>query len=219
MRTLVSALAVAITIHNVSAADTAGPERWAGEIAAFEAADRESPPTPGGVVFVGSSSIRLWKTLAEDFPGARPINRGFGGSHIADCVHYFDRLVGVHQPRLVVFYCGSNDLAAGKKPEDVAADFRAFCARLHAAAPEARLIVTSIKLTPARWHLREPIAFANALLAAHCAGDPRRTFLDLNPFVLTPDGTPREDLYVADRLHLNAAGYAVWREHLRPLVR
>jgi lysophospholipase L1-like esterase len=212
--------AVAVTTAVwMSGTAAGGPEQWAAEIAAFERADQASAPTPGGVVFVGSSSIRLWTNLAEDFPEARPVNRGFGGSQIADCVHYFDRLVGVHRPRLVVFYCGSNDLAAGKTPEEVAADFRAFCGRLHAAVPEARLIVNSIKLTPARWHLRERIAFANALLAAHCAADPRRVFLDLNPAVLTPEGAPREELYQPDRLHLNAAGYAVWRERLRPLVK
>lgn len=195
------------------------PTRWEKDIAAFEAADRESPPRPGGVVFVGSSSVRLWKTLAEDFPGVSVVNRGFGGSCVPDCTHYFDRLVGVHRPRLVVFYCGGNDLANGRTPEEVAADVREFCARLHTALPDAKLIVNSIKITPSRWQLREPIAFANALLAAHCAGDPRRTFVDLTSAVLTPDGAPREELYVEDRLHLNAAGYAVWRERLALLVK
>jgi lysophospholipase L1-like esterase len=155
-------------VHTAPLASEQSPQqRWEKEIAALEAADREKPPQPGGVVFVGSSSIRLWKTLAEE----------------------------------------------------VAADFRSFCARLHSALPEARLIVTSIKLTPARWRLRESIAFANALLAAHCAGDSRRAFVDINPVMLTPDGHPREDLYVEDRLHLNAAGYRLWRDRLAPLLK
>jgi lysophospholipase L1-like esterase len=212
-------LVLTLLTLSARAANPALPERFEKDIAAFDAADREKPPRPGGVVFVGSSSIRLWKTLDADFPGVPVVNRGFGGSHTSDCVHFFDRLVLPHRPRLVVFYCGGNDIAAGKTPEQVAADLRAFTARLHSALPDARLVVNSIKITPSRWALREHTAFANTLLAAHCAGDPRRTFLDLNSAVLTPDGQPREDLYVADRLHLNAAGYAVWRERLAPLVK
>jgi lysophospholipase L1-like esterase len=219
MKLQFAALLFAWIAAAAEAPEAHSPARWQKDITAFEAADRESPPRPGGVVFVGSSSIRLWKTLAEDFPGVPVVNRGFGGSRVADCTHYFDRLVGVHRPRLVVFYCGGNDLADGRTPEEVAADFRQFCARLHAALPDAKLVVNSIKITPSRWKLREPIAFANTLLAAHCAGDPRRTFVDLTPAVLAPDGTPREELYVEDRLHLNAAGYAAWRERLVPLVK
>jgi len=217
-RVLLTSLTLALFSIGAQSAEPLLPQRWEKDIAAFEAADREAAPTPGGVVFVGSSSIRLWKTLVADFPGIPTVNRGFGGSQTSDCVFFFDRLVLPHRPRLVVYYCGGNDLAAGKKPEEVAADFQAFTTRLHAALPDARLVVNSIKLTPARWHLREPTAFANTLLAAHCAGDPRRTFLDLNPVVLTPEGRPREDLYVSDRLHLNAAGYAVWRERLAPVL-
>jgi lysophospholipase L1-like esterase len=219
MKPRLTLLVLSLLALTIQAAEPPSPERWEKDIAAFEAQDREKPPQPGGVLFVGSSSIRLWKTLDADFPGIPTVNRGFGGSQISDCVFFFDRLVLPHRPKLVVFYCGGNDLAAGKKPEAVAADFRAFTAKLHAALPDARLIVNSIKITPSRWHLREPTAFANVLLAAHCAGDPRRTFLDLNPAVLTPDGQPREDLYVNDRLHLNAAGYAVWRERLAPRLR
>ena len=195
------------------------PHRFDKEIAAFDEADRVSPPQPGGIVFVGSSSIRMWKTLATDFPGVAPINRGFGGSQTPDCVFYFESLVGRLKPRLVVYYCGGNDLAAGRKPEEVAADFRAFCAKLHTALPETRLIVCSIKLTPSRWNIREQTAFANTLLAAHCAGDPRRMFVDINSLVISPDGQPRSELYLEDRLHLNSSGYALWRSRLLPLVK
>lgn len=215
---LLLALLTVFTARLAEAEDRFSPLRWEKDIAAFAKADQESPTAPGGVVFVGSSSIRLWKTLATDFPAARPLNRGFGGSHISDCVYHFDRLVGVHRPRLVVLYCGGNDVAAGKTPEQVAADFREFCTRLHAALPDTRLVVNSIKITPSRWHLREPVAFANALIATHCAADPRRTFLDLTPVMLTPHGLPRDELYVDDCLHLNARGYEVWRAQLAPLV-
>ncbi len=193
-------------------------DRWAPAMAAFTEADRVNPPPPGGVLFIGSSSIRLWSTLAEDFPGVRTVNRGFGGSEIADSVRHFDRLVLPHRPRLVVFYAGSNDIHSGRTAEDTAADFREFCARLHAALPETRIIYGSIVLAPARWEKRAEFALANTYLAAFCAADPRRKFVDLNSAMLASDGSPQPELFVADRLHLAPAGYALWRRVFAPLL-
>src|SRR5437867_2700351 len=93
--------------------------KWEKEIAAFEQADREHPPEKGGIVFVGSSSIRKWTTLAADFPRHRVLNRGFGGSELADSVYFADRIVLPYEPRLVVLYAGGNDINAGKTPEQV----------------------------------------------------------------------------------------------------
>ncbi len=196
----------------------AAAEKWARDMAAFAEADRVSPPEPGGVLFIGSSSIRLWSTLAEDFPGVRTVNRGFGGSEIADSVRHFDRLVRPHRPRLVVFYAGSNDIHSGRTAEATAADFRGFCARLHGALPETRVIYCSIVLVPARWEKRAEYALANTLIAAFCAADPRRQFLDLNTTMLTPEGAARPELFLADRLHLSLAGYAIWRQMLAPYL-
>ncbi|MBL9189895.1 MAG: hypothetical protein JNK23_20615 [Opitutaceae bacterium] len=192
------------------------PNRFKEAISAFEAEDAKTPPAPGGVLFTGSSSIRRWTTLAEDFPGVRTINRGFGGSYLSDCVHYFDRIVPAHRPRLVVLFAGTNDLNGGRTPEEVAGSFRAFCNKLHTALPEAKILYISIGLAPSRWKIADKMALTNALIAAHCAADPRRKFVDLNPHTLSGDGEPRPELYVADRLHLNAAGYAIWRKHLAP---
>lgn len=184
----------------------------------FAAEDSQSPAPDGCVLFVGSSSIRLWETLATDFPGVPVLNRGFGGSHIADSIVHFDRLVAPHNPRLVVFYAGTNDVASGKPPEDVAADFREFCSIVHAAKPESRILFISLQFAPSRWSLRERMALTNAYVAAFCAADPRRTFVDSNSVTMTAEGQPRPELYVDDQLHMNPAGYAVWADLLRPLV-
>ena len=192
------------------------PDRFKDAIAAFEAEDAKTPPVPGGVLFTGSSSIRRWTTLAADFPGVRTINRGFGGSYLSDCVQFFDRIVPAHRPRLVVLFAGSNDLNGGRTPEEVAGAFRAFCNKLHTALPDAKILYISIGLAPSRWAIADKMAFTNALIAAHCAADPRRKFVDLNPHTLSGEGEPRPELYVADRLHLNADGYAIWRRHLAP---
>jgi lysophospholipase L1-like esterase len=172
------------------------------------------------VVFVGSSSIRFWTTLAEDFPGIPTINRGFGGSQLADSVFYLDRIVIPYRPRLVVLFAGTNDLWAGKSPEAVAADFTAFRAKLHAALPETRLICLSITLAPSRARIHEQMRTANRLIAADCGSDPRCTFVDVNPPMLGAGGTtPRPELFREDQLHLLPAGYAIWTKVLAPYLK
>src|SRR5215204_2122828 len=108
------------------AAAHAETNRWDADIAAFEAKDRTNPPPKDAIVFIGSSSIRLWKTLEQDFPEHKVINRGFGGSETADSVHFADRIVLPYRPKLVVMYAGGNDINAGKTPEQVAGNFKAF---------------------------------------------------------------------------------------------
>jgi lysophospholipase L1-like esterase len=197
---------------------TAKPEQWAAEIDALTAGDAAHPPAPGGIVFVGSSSIRLWKTLATDFPGLNPINRGFGGSELADSVHYLDRLVLPHRPRLVVLFAGTNDLWNGKSPEQVAADFRAFRTKLHAALPDTKLVFLSINPAPSRARVHDRMNEANALIEADCATDRRCQFVDVATPMLDASGGTRPELFVDDQLHLNADGYAIWRRVLAPYL-
>ena len=123
--TLVAGVSL-VTVVFLPAADRSGSARWERTIRAFEAADRQSPPRSGAVLFVGSSSIRLWKTLPQDLPQYRVINRGFGGSQIADCTYFADRIVIPYKPSAIILHAGSNDLVAGKSPERVCADFKAF---------------------------------------------------------------------------------------------
>ncbi len=189
---------------------------WSEVMAGFAQADAAQSSSPGTVLFVGSSSIRLWNTLAADFPEVPVLNRGFGGSQIADILVNFDRLVAPHHPRLIVFYAGTNDLAAGKSPEEVAADFRGFCEKVHASRPDTRILFVSIQLSPARWQLREKFALTNTYIAAFCATDPRRVFVETNAAMLAPDGSARLEFFAEDRLHLSSEGYAVWRRLLTP---
>jgi lysophospholipase L1-like esterase len=188
----------------------AAPEKWAADIDKFTAADATHPPAPNAVVFIGSSSIRLWSTLAEDFPGMTVINRGFGGSELADSVFYADRIVIPYQPRLVVVYAGENDINAGKSPETVLADFRAFRAKVHAALPATKIIYLSCKESPSRAKVRAQVQAANRLIAADCATDPRCTFVDVATPLLDAAGGYRPGLFREDQLHLNPAGYAIW---------
>ncbi len=194
----------------------AAPDAWLKEIDALTANDAAQPPAKDGVVFVGSSSIRLWTTLAEDFPGVPVINRGFGGSELADSVFYLDRVVLPYQPRLVVVFAGSNDLKNGKTPETIAADFKAFRTKLHAALPQAKLLYISITLAPSRANIHDAMRTANKLIASDCATTPRCTFMDINAPMAGDKPAPGPELFVEDQLHLNPAGYAIWTKVLAP---
>ena len=212
------ALAICGLVTWAAPAVEAQPDRWEKEIAAFERADEAGAPAPGGIVFVGSSSIRLWD-LARWFPGLPVTNRGFGGSEIADAVRHADRLVIRHAPRVVVFYAGDNDLANGKSPEAVAADYRAFVAKVHGALPEARLAFIGIKPSVQRWALIERVREANRLVRAFAAGDDRLGFVDVDGPMLGWDERPRPELLVADGLHLSDEGYALWTVLVTPFLR
>jgi lysophospholipase L1-like esterase len=194
----------------------AAPEKWAAAIDKFTQADAVNPPPRGAVVFVGSSSIVKWSTLAKDFPDVKAINRGFGGSELADSVFFADRIVTPYKPRVVVLYAGDNDLNAGKSPETVFADFKAFVAKVHTSVPEARIVFIAIKPSPSRWNIRDKGERANALIAAECARNPRLRFVDIWKPMLDANGEPRRELFVADMLHLNEAGYTVWTPLVAP---
>ncbi|MGL4511839.1 MAG: GDSL-type esterase/lipase family protein [Lacipirellulaceae bacterium] len=197
----------------------AAKPRFAAELREFERADLRSPPAPGGVVFVGSSSIRLWD-LPRSFPDvAGPVrNRGFGGSHLSDSVENIDLLVLRHKPRCVVLYAGDNDLAEGKSPERVAADFDRFATLVQAALPSTRILYVSIKPSLQRWELASQQREANRRIRARCDADPRLRYVDVWPAMLGPDGRPRSELLVEDGLHLSDEGYRLWTELVGPAL-
>ena len=195
------------------------PTRFEAEIRAFEAADRATPPPPGGVVFIGSSSIRAWTNVAADFPGVPVLNRGFGGSTLADVVYYMDRILLPYRPRLVVLYAGDNDLAAGRSPARVVADYRAFVARLRAALPAARVVFVSIKPSPSRRTFIARARETNRRIRAIIARDTLQTYVDVFTPMLDRSGEPRPELFEADSLHMTRAGYLLWRARLAPVVR
>ena len=210
------AVLLALALLGLSA--SAAPDHWKADIDQLTSDDAVHPPATGGIVFVGSSSIRFWTTLAADFPGLPVINRGFGGSELADSVFYEDRLVLAYHPRTVVLFAGTNDLWAGKTPEAVFADFQAFHAKLRAALPETKLIYLAITLSPSRTRIHDAMHTANRLIAAECAKDPRCTFVDINPPMAGPNGLPAPELFRDDQLHLKPAGYAIWTKVLTPYL-
>lgn len=191
--------------------------RWQSSMDAFAAADQARAPAPGGVLFVGSSTIRLWIDLRQDFRQLPVvINRGFGGSTMADCNALVSRLVLQYRPRQVIVYAGDNDLAEGRSPQEVLESFRAFVATVRAELPGTRISYVSIKPSPLRAALLPQIREANALLAQYLHGVPDSDYIDIFTPMLAADGQPRAELYGPDRLHMNAAGYELWQAAIAP---
>lgn len=187
------------------------------EIRAFVQQDEREFPSPGGVLFVGSSSIKLWSNAQEEFPFANIIRRGFGGSTIADSTLYADYIVLPYQPRLIVMYAGDNDIAFGKSPEAVCNDFRDFVQKVHATLPETMIAFASIKFSLSRWHLRKRIERANDLIWGFCLGAPNIHFIDMTDVMLDENVEPRPELFT-DGLHPNRKGYREWAKVLAPAI-
>lgn len=200
------------------AAEPPSPSQWEPEIHKFQESDRQNPPRRGGVVFVGSSSIRLWTTLAADFPGVNVLNRGFGGSALADSTHFAGRIIVPYRPRLIVLYAGDNDLANGRSPRRVLMDFAAFVKRVRKDLPKAKIAFVSIKPSPARKALMAMAKSTNRLIQDYTRHKEDLLYIDIVTPMLTPDGQPRAELFVEDGLHLNAAGYALWKQVIAPYL-
>ncbi|MEO5802874.1 MAG: SGNH/GDSL hydrolase family protein [Verrucomicrobiota bacterium] len=195
------------------------PARWEKTIQAFEASDKTNPPPQNANLFIGSSSIRKWTTLSEDFPKYKVMNRGFGGSEMADSVYFFDRIVKPYKPKMIVVYAGSNDIAAGKTPETVFEDFTNFVAKAHAELPKTRLAYISIAPNPSRWKKVEEFKTANQLIKDFAKKDSKVEFIDVFPAMLGEDGKPKPDIFLSDNLHMNPKGYAIWTPIVRPYLK
>lgn len=193
---------------------------YAKEMLAFEAKDAAHPPPKNPIVFTGSSSFRLWTNVTSDFPGLGVVNTGFGGSQLSDVREHFERVILKYRPRQVLLYCGGNDLNAKKSVGQVVGDLKAVVERIHRELPKTQVTYVSIALNPARWSQRDLILAANAEIKKFMSADPRRRYVDITQVMLEADGTPKPDIFVADKLHMNRKGYELWipvlRPHLRP---
>lgn len=192
---------------------------WEGDIATFLKADQAAPPPQGGIEFIGSSSIRMWDSLARDFAGKPVYNRGFGGSEVRDSTWYADRIVVPYAPCKVFFYAGDNDLNSGRTPTQVRDDVVAFVQRVHRDLPRTTVEYISIKPSPSREHLLPGIAQANTMIKAALARLPHTGYTDVYSPMLGADGKPDAALFREDMLHMTPAGYAIWTKALAPKVR
>ena len=209
--------------EKLSPADEAA-KRWKQyqpEFDAFAARDREAPFAPGGIVFVGSSIFRHWTTVPEQMAPLPVLNRAFGGSRTGDQLARLDQVITPYAPKVIVYYCGSNDLNAGAVAEDPAAifaRFRAFSERVQMALPQTKIIFVSSTRSPDRVARWEQVDHYNALARAYCAATPNRFFVDVNPALVDAAGHPRLELYKEDKLHFHPQAYVEFTRILRPVL-
>ena len=214
--------ALSLATAPLPAAENASPTEdrsWDESIAAFAADDLKQSPSPGGVVFVGSSSIRLWRDLEKQWDAARVVNRGFGGARLSDCTRYVDRLVLPHAPRLIVVYAGDNDLAEGRQPKEVFNEFVRFVGAVRNALPNTRIAYISIKPSPLRARLIPQVREANQLIEKFTSLGENLEFVDVFTPMLDAAGQPRAELFQSDALHLNGTGYQLWASIIGPRLR
>ncbi len=196
------------------------PLVWEEDITTLEAATRDRGVLERPVLFVGSSSIRFWESLADDMAPLETIRHGFGGAKLGDIVHYADRLVNAFEPVAVVVYCGSNDIQPGgaKPAEELLARYQRFVEIVRRDLPDTPIYYIGIKPTPLRWSVWPEVQATNAAIRSHAESSPGLHYIETGPAFLNEAGEPDPALFRWDRLHLNEHGYATWTRIIRPLL-
>lgn len=196
-------------------AEETASNKWESDIRQFEQQDREAAPSPGKILFIGSSSIRKWD-LRKSFPSHETLNRGFGGSQISDVLHYFDRIVVPYRPSVIVFYSGDNDIGKGKSVSTVVADYKKFSNQVEQALPETTILFLPIKPSIKRWDLWPKMNEVNQQLRAYCEQREQRIYLETPIAMLKTGSPPDRKLFEKDGLHLSDEGYRMWTELVSP---
>ncbi|MDX2040887.1 MAG: GDSL-type esterase/lipase family protein [Acidobacteriota bacterium] len=228
LRRLVAALGISIFVLFACAAAIAqqaapalpkgDPRRYEKDIEAFLAADKTSPPQKGQILFVGSSIFRLWKNLNAQMTPLPVFNRAFGGSRTADILYYMDKVVLPYEPKIIVYYCGSNDVNADVQPEKIAANFIEFAQRVHAKLPETKIFYVSINRAPQKMDRWAWVDDANRRIKEFCEKDKTLGFIDVNPALFDKDGKPRMELYLPDKLHFLEPAYDEFTKIIKPVI-
>ena len=189
------------------------------EIQAFETQDRTTSPPKNALLFTGSSSIRLWPNLKETFPNKPVLQRGFGGSQLSDVIHFADRVIVNYKPKQILVYAGENDIASGQSAQQVYDRFVTLFTHVRKALPKTPFVFISIKPSPSRRQYQSAVVEANRRIKAYLAKKRRTTFVDVYSSMLDARGAMRGELFKADSLHMNAKGYEIWTQKIRPVLK
>ena len=190
--------------------------KWEQSIAAFEKSDAINPPAKNALLFIGSSTIVRWKSLATDFPGVTILNRAFGGNEIADSTHFAERMIFPYEPKMIFLRAGGNDIHAGKSAEEVFHDYKTFVTTIRAKLPNVPIAYIALSPTPARWNEKPEGDQLNAAIADYSKKNKNLIFIDASSITLDAEGKVRPELFVADQVHFNSAGYKLLAEAVRP---
>jgi lysophospholipase L1-like esterase len=203
-------LIIALILAQTALAQTPSADiRFEKIVKAYEAADKTEEPPQGAILLVGDSQFFRWKTLKEDLPGYTVINRGVDSFQFSDVLEFVDRIVLPYKPRMIVLHVGGNDIHTGKSPERLLTDFKTFVTKVRQSLPNVPIVFSSLTPSPARWDEANSRQQANKLMHDYIATQENLYFIDLWNAMLVPNGQPREDIWVEDRIHPNHAGYQI----------
>jgi lysophospholipase L1-like esterase len=190
------------------------------EVQALKQKDSLSFPAPGQTLFIGSSSFTMWKDASDYFPKHKILNRAFGGSTLLDMIRFRYDVVFPYQPKQIVLYCGENDFASSDTVTVamVMERFRTFYTLMRAKYPKVPFLYVSMKPSPSRAHLMAKYKEANQQIEAFLKQDKKAAYADVYSKMLKADGSPMDDIFLQDRLHMTAKGYAIWKKVLEPLL-
>ena len=209
---------ITFLLINISLAQTAFPP-FANDILRFKKQDSIVPPVKNAILFVGSSSFAKWKDVADYFPGYIIVNRGFGGSTLLDVIRYAYDIIVPYQPKQVFIYAGDNDLAEGASVAEVVTRFKTLFQLIRINVPNATMDYISIKPSPSRENLMPKMKEANKQIEAFLKTQKNTGFINVFSPMLNADGTPKPEIFVEDRLHMNADGYAIWKKTILPYLK
>jgi lysophospholipase L1-like esterase len=169
---------------------------------------------------VGSSSFTRWTDVKDYFPGYTIVNRGFGGSTLADVLRYEEDVIFKYNPKQIVIYCGENDVASSDTitANTVFNRFTNLFSDIRAVYPNVPVVFVSLKPSPSRWQLREKAKATNQMIEQYLGRQKNTQFIDVWKPMLGKDGKPRPELFVEDNLHMNAQGYAIWQKLIQPTL-
>ena len=195
------------------------PGRYESTISGFEIEDKANGYNEDIVIFTGSSSIKLWKSLSEDMSPIPVINRGFGGSTIPEVTYYADRILLPHHPKIIVFYCGENDIANNETKSNLPLkSFKKFHEYMQKNLPDTKVFYLAIKPSIKRWNYWDKISDANAKLSKFMSKKDNYFFVDTASLMLDENGVVLQDIFINDNLHMNAKGYAIWTNVIKPIL-
>ena len=184
------------------------------EIEAFRQMDKENPPKSGSVIFVGSSSFRMWDELESTFSKYNAVNRGFGGSTFKEAIMYAEDLVLKYDPSAVFIYEGDNDVANGTPTDEIIRDAETFVNLIREKHPRVPIVFVSPKPSIARWNLKKNYEDLNAKLEEWSSHEPGTFYIDVWDHMLGEDGKPMPDIFIEDNLHMNEKGYKIWKKDI-----
>jgi lysophospholipase L1-like esterase len=196
------------------------PPFW-NDIQAFKQQDSVLTPPKDAILFVGSSSFTKWKDVQDYFPGYPIINRGFGGSTLADVIYYANDIIFPYRPSQVVIYCGENDVASSDTitASIVFKRFKTLFRNIRKHLPRVPIVFVSLKPSPSRWERRRTMQDVNTLVKNYLKKNLNTAFVDIWPAMLGKDRRPVDSLFVNDKLHMTERGYVIWQKAIAPYLK